>query len=161
MPSDDFSIPSKSINSGPSPPWWTWTVSGKSLCLKRLQVYLFLQRLHGLLAFGIFRLSQPLFFVLSALIQLSRRRSFSLYRFPLCPSSERLFLHSGLFEMLLIAHPERKKYLFFYLFYCTSFPCSEDLWLRFRELRCRQCNYTASFHRFLFRWAMKCFWMFE
>ena len=30
-----------------------------------------------------------------------------------CPTSERLFIYSGLFEMLLIAHPTREKCLFY------------------------------------------------
>ena len=41
----------------------------------------------------------------SVRIQLSRIGSLSPWRFPQCPTSERLFMHLGLFEILLIVHP--------------------------------------------------------
>ena len=54
-----------------------------------------------------FLVNNKKFGCLSAGIWLSKRCGFSQ-----CPTSERLFVYSGLFEMLFISHPAREKCLF-------------------------------------------------
>ncbi len=114
VPSDDFSIPLQSMNSGPQSAVMDLNSFLKVFLPKDDSSLFILQRPNGPLAFGIFLIIPALVFrsvCVSAHSNVEEAQLFT-ESISLRSASERLFIQSGLFEMLPIAHPMRENFGF-------------------------------------------------
>ena len=151
------------------PPRWPWTVFRKD-SLPKDASSLFskptrkLQFLNRLLAFGIFLfISAHVFRSVSdsAHSTVEKAQPFTMSIFPVSDFGTVVYTFRYVRDAPYCTSDAWKMLFLLVLLYFLPYEYTEAPWLKFPELHRRQCNCTASFRRFLFRLAMKSFWMSE